>query len=427
MNSIERWNRMDWPAADFSRIPYSVFVDRDIHRLEQERVFQGPVWCYAALEAELPSPGDYVVTEIGDTPVVVARDHAGAVHAFVNRCAHRGTLLVRTLRGTTKDFTCVYHHWCYDLQGHLIGVPFLRGIKGKGGMPRDFQMAEHGLRTLKVASYRGVVFVSFRADVEPLDDFLGSPMRRYLDNIFCKPIEVIGYVRQRIPANWKLYYENLVDDYHGILLHPFQTTFGIARATQEGGSIMDAKGRHRMVYVVHGTDNEDDAKAGYEGTSTYNTGLALNDLSIAVFRDEVGDGRAIHMCAFFPNLLVQRLSNTLATRQIRPRGPGEYELYWTYFAYTDDDPALRHMRLKQINLVGPGGLVSMEDGEAGRLLQLGIKGDHADAHSVIEMGGVGDVPKVADHLLTEASVRSFWKNWCELMQVGPQTGTPQIV
>jgi hypothetical protein len=43
------------------------------------------------------------------------------------------------------------------------------------------------------------------------------------------------------------------------------------------------------------------------------------------------------------------------------------------------------------------------------------------------MGGVGDVPKAADHLLTEVSVRSFWKNWCELMGVGPIEPTARVV
>ena len=153
--------------------------------------------------------------------MVVVRADDGGLTAFVNRCAHRGTLLVRTNSGTAKDFTCIYHHWCYDQQGNLIGVPFLRGLKGKGGMPADFEMAEHGLRTLRVASYRGVVFVTFASDIVPLEDFLGAPMLEYLDTIFAKPIEIIGYSRQRIPANWKLYYENLLDDYHGVLLHKF--------------------------------------------------------------------------------------------------------------------------------------------------------------------------------------------------------------
>ena len=84
------------------------------------------------------------------------------------------------------------------------------------------------------------------------------------------------------------------------------------------------------------------------------------------------------------------------------------------------------MRLKQINLVGPSGLISMEDGEAGRLLQLGIKGDHANAHSVIEMGGTGAMPETCDHFMTEISVRAFWRYWCDLMKIGPQTGISKV-
>ena len=104
----------DWPEVDFSRVPYSVFVDQEVHELEQQRIFRGRVWAYACLEAEVPGSGDYQTTYIGDTPVVVVRADDGSLTAFVNRCAHRGTLLVRTTSGTAKDFTCIYHHWCYD-------------------------------------------------------------------------------------------------------------------------------------------------------------------------------------------------------------------------------------------------------------------------------------------------------------------------
>ena len=34
-------------------------------------------------------------------------------------------------------------------------------------------------------------------------------------------------MRQRLPANWKLYWENLTDQYHAGLLHQFSTTFGV--------------------------------------------------------------------------------------------------------------------------------------------------------------------------------------------------------
>jgi len=72
------------------------------------------------------------------------------------------------------------------------------------------------------------------------------------------------------------------------------------------------------------------------------------------------------------------------------------------------------MRLKQSNLVGPAGLVSIEDGIIGNFVQRGIKGD-LDAEAIVLMGGddVGSAPTRA----TETSVRGFWMVYRELMHV----------
>ena len=411
--SIASTAGLTWPAVDFSRVPYGVFTSQEVFEREQECIFRGPVWCYLALEAEVAKPGDYKTAFIGDTPVVVCRGTDGRLNAFVNRCAHRGTLLVRDLAGTAADFTCIYHHWCYDLEGNLIGVPFLRGLKGKGGMPHDFKMAEHGLTLLRVDSYKGVVFCSFQADVEPLLDYLDRPIIDYIDRLMPRPIEILGYMRQRIQCNWKLYIENIKDPNHAGLLHQFQTTFGIYRNTQEGGSIFDHKRRHEVHYSTLDTDDEETISEGYDGVSAFNAEFTLEDPTLIDYHDEIGDNRAICMMSVFPNLMIQQLSNSLATRQIRPREPSGFELYWTYFGFVDDTPKIRAMRLRQINMVGPAGLVSMEDGEVGRLVQLGIRSER-EFHSVIEMGGTGPI-KNQDTPLTEVPVRGFWKNYCELM------------
>jgi anthranilate 1,2-dioxygenase large subunit len=60
-----------FPRPDGSRIPYRVYNSPEIYRLEQERIFRGPVWSFVALEAEIPNPCDYKGTSVGDTPVVV--------------------------------------------------------------------------------------------------------------------------------------------------------------------------------------------------------------------------------------------------------------------------------------------------------------------------------------------------------------------
>ena len=46
---------------------------------------------------------------------------------------------------TGSSLTCPYHQWTYDFDGKLLGMPYRRGIKGKGGMPDDFDMSAHGL------------------------------------------------------------------------------------------------------------------------------------------------------------------------------------------------------------------------------------------------------------------------------------------
>ena len=82
-------------------------------------------------------------------PVVVTRDKDGALHAFENRCAHRGSLLVLNESGEAKDIICVYHNWSYDLCGTLTGVAFRKGIGGKGGMPPDAKPDAHPPRKLQ--------------------------------------------------------------------------------------------------------------------------------------------------------------------------------------------------------------------------------------------------------------------------------------
>lgn len=93
------------------RVPYRVFTDRHYYEREQEKIFRGEAWSFVALEAEIPNSGDYKSTYIGDTPVIVTRDADGAVNVMQNRCAHRGALVCRELRGNTPNLECVYHQW----------------------------------------------------------------------------------------------------------------------------------------------------------------------------------------------------------------------------------------------------------------------------------------------------------------------------
>ena len=89
-----------------------------------------------------------------------------------------------------------------------------------------------------------------------------------------------------------------------------------------------------------------------------------------------------------------------------PKGSLQTALNWTYLGFADDTPEMRTLRLKQNNLAGPAGYVSMEDGAVGGFVQRGIA-TAGDERAVLEMGGSGTVSEGTR--ATEASVRGFWK------------------
>src|SRR5713226_3073414 len=236
-----------WPG-DLTAIPDWVYTDENVYRREVERIFHGPTWNYVALEAEIPNTGDFIRSNVGPTPVVVARTKDGSISVVENRCAHRAAEFCRELSGTVNEFICPYHQWTYDLKGNLIGVPFKRGIAGKGGMPRTFNQAEHGLTKLKVTAHRGVVFASYRDDMESLADYLGPEVLREFEATFDgRKLKVLGHYRHSLPGNWKLYHENLKDPYHATLLHTFLVTFGLLVAGNRSLMLTDKSGRHGVM------------------------------------------------------------------------------------------------------------------------------------------------------------------------------------
>jgi anthranilate 1,2-dioxygenase large subunit len=410
-------DRMDsdmitFPNDDGSRVPYKVFSSQAVYEREQERIYRGPTWSFLGLEAEIPNAGDFKSTFVGDTPVVVTRAEDGSLSAWVNRCAHRGASVCRKSRGNATSHTCVYHQWSFDNSGNLLGVPFRRGQKGMTGMPADFDPKNHSLRKLRVDSYRGLVFATFSENVDPLSEYIGEQMRPWVDRIFHKPIEYLGCTRQYSKSNWKLYLENVKDPYHASMLHLFHTTFNIFRVGMTARSIPDAT--HGLHSIITATKNQDDTSSAYklENVRSYDEGFHLEDESVLGMIQEYDEACTNHIQPIFPQLVIQQIHNTLVARQLLPKGPGNFELVFHFFGYTDDTPELRALRIKQANLVGPAGYISMEDTEATELVQRGTIRD-GDASSVIEMSRGN--PDQTDTIITESLIRKFWVGYQKLM------------
>ena len=126
---------------------------------------------------------------------------------------------------------------------------------------------------------------------------------------------------------------------------------------------------------------------------------------------------SLAICGIFPNATFHQISNSLAGRQLRPQGPGCFELHWTLFGYEDDPPEMTEHRLLQANMVGPAGLISMEDGEAIEITHRATSNDKVGC-SVVEMGGGGAITDL-DHRINDVPCRGFWAYYAQVMGIEP--------
>jgi phenylpropionate dioxygenase-like ring-hydroxylating dioxygenase large terminal subunit/NADPH-dependent 2,4-dienoyl-CoA reductase/sulfur reductase-like enzyme len=406
--------RFAWPAVGLSRIPDWVYTDPEIYAREVERIFHGKTWNYVALEAEIPLAGDYIRSNVGPTPVVVSRAEDGTIHVFENRCAHRAAEFCRTLTGNVTEFVCPYHQWTYDLRGNLAGVPFRRGVNGKGGMPADFNAADHGLRRLAVTTHRGVVFASYAHDTEPFAEYLGEEVLREFEATFDgRKLVVLGHYRHSLPGNWKLYHENLRDPYHATLLHTFLVTFGLLVAGNKSLMLTDPTGRHGVMAsaksdAVVSADNKKEMRA-------YQEGMTLAEPRFMDFVPEFDSPWSVTMSTIWPNLVVQREMNTLGIRQIVPTGPNEFIMKWTMFGFEGDDAEMTRHRLRQGNLMGPAGFLGLEDNEAIKFVQDGMLNVPGGEHLVALDPEAAD--GTTDSLISESCVRAMYKHWRQAMDL----------
>jgi len=401
--------RYAWPEGGMNSIPDWVYTDEAIYRLEVEKIFHGRTWNYVALEAEIPEAGDFVRSHVGPTPVVVVRGKDGRVNVFENRCAHRAAEFCRSQRGKAQEFVCPYHQWTYDLEGNLAGVPFRRGVAGKGGMPKDFRPEDHGVRKLAVTMRRGVVFASYAQDMESLEDYMGPEILEDFDATFDgRKLKILGYYRNTLPGNWKLYHENLKDPYHATLLHTFLVTFGLLVAGNKSAMISDATGRHGTMASAKSDGGKVDESARKE-MRAYREGMGLNEPRFMDFVEEFDSPWSVTMQTIWPNLIVQREMNTLGVRQIVPCGPNEFIMNWTMFGFEGDDEEMTRHRLRQGNLMGPAGFLGLEDNEAIKFVQDGMLRSRPGEHLVALDP---DTPVgTSDTLISESAIRGMYQYW----------------
>ena len=190
-------------------LPWSWYSDPELLRREQERIFRHG-WQYAGPAEHAAEPGDFFTCSVGDIPVVVTRDRDGELHALLNVCRHRGSLVAQG-RGNRATLQCPYHAWTYELDGRLRSAP--RGP--------ELELDGICLRELAVEAWGPLLFVHPEADPPPLADTLG-PLPELLASggIELDLLRVRRRSEFELACNWKIAVENYLECYHCAVAHP---------------------------------------------------------------------------------------------------------------------------------------------------------------------------------------------------------------
>lgn len=115
--------------------------------------------------------------------LVLWRDAAGAPHAFIDQCPHRGARLSlgRVCEGR---LTCPYHGWAFEGDGRCASIPAVPGFKPP---------ASHAARTFAVVERHGLLWVRLLQEGDdpgvPRFDAEGDARLR---KVLCGPYDVAG-------------------------------------------------------------------------------------------------------------------------------------------------------------------------------------------------------------------------------------------
>lgn len=417
----------------------AIFSDPEIYQIELEQIF-ARAWNFMCHESQIPNPGDYFLTYIGEESVIATRDKGGQLQVFLNTCRHRGNAVCRTESGNTKSFLCVYHGWTYGLDGQLIGVPGYKDL-----YHGDLDRSQWGLISAgKVQSYKGFVFATMDPDAPDLVDYLGDVGRLGLDLAAEKGdlMVVDGVQKNVIDCNWKLAVDNLFDWYHVQVSHASAVISEyikpqILPPEQEGGEPGPSPGlhaadpyAHRVLLGEYGhgisgprmtTEMRRAMERGGDTPEWWLDERWREEPNVRAVLGEVGRDTRGHP-NIFPNLWVASAGGQLCLRL--PKGPGKTEIWW--FTMVDrnlpEAEQIERGRLGGLTF-GPAGLLEQDDGENWDQSTRATRGVVARRYPLnfsMNLGrGESSVPKSGpryiDSGINEHAQLWFYRAWADWM------------
>ncbi len=422
--------------VDSGIISREIFVNEEIYRQEQERIFTR-AWLFVGHESQIAKPGDYFSSYMGEDPVVLSRDRQGQIHVFLNSCRHRGMKVCRYDEGNTPVFTCPYHGWSYGLDGSLVGVP-----RFKEGYYGELDKSQWGLvEVAQLCNYKGTIWATWDPKAPPFLEYLGD-FRVFLDGTLDAfdgedgGSEVLGGVHKWvIPTNWKFVAENFNGDHYHHPTHISVEAVGIGpgRTGEARHSDVQRHRRHMTSFPEKGH--------GWRGGPPQ----SLDEEIYPFPRFELPEAEAYFQAAYdrrkkigapspptwmfggggnvFPNASFH-IAFPRSICVSHPRGPLHTEMWRWYLVDKNFPDAVKdHFRHYSMRYGGPAGMTEQDDMENWCYATAASKGPIArryDYNYQLGLGHGGVHPRlqgawVSDGEFSERNALSMYGHWAEMM------------
>jgi phenylpropionate dioxygenase-like ring-hydroxylating dioxygenase large terminal subunit len=206
------------PVATANGLPNAHYVDQAVFD-EEKRAVLFANWAGIGFGKDVPNPGDVKPVEFLGMPLLIVRDHDGALGVFQNTCRHRGMILVDAPRNVRGTLRCPYHSWCYGLNGALRATPH---VGGPGQNKHDdIKLDELGLIPIASHVWLDVIYVNIDGTAAPFDVVHADLLARWAE--FDQPLHHGGASSSftlEVKTNWKLAVENYCESYHLPWVHP---------------------------------------------------------------------------------------------------------------------------------------------------------------------------------------------------------------
>jgi phenylpropionate dioxygenase-like ring-hydroxylating dioxygenase large terminal subunit len=422
--------------ADQGLVRREIFVDDEIFRQEQQRIFSR-AWLFVGHESLVPQPDDYFLSRMGTEPVILTRNRQGAIHVLLNSCSHRGMKVCRYDHGNSRTFTCPYHGWSYSTDGELVERPGdLLGVPGHATHYKgELDKKAWGLKSVaQHFNYKGTIWATWDPQAPPFLDYLGD-MRHYLDAALDHRdgseggSEVIGGVQKwRIRCNWKFPPENFIGDVYHEVSHRSVEMIGIGPSGGKGRrDPLQDKVTVGFSDLGHGAIGrlphfrEYDYKPVFQQHPEVEQYYRqLHEKRVANLGDRM---RVTHSVGtVFPNMSIHgRQPRTIAV--FHPISATEVEMWRPYLVDRDAPDfvkdAATHYHLRYS---GPGGMTESDDMEnwTGAMeASMGAVSRQLFFNYQMGLGHARPVPQlrgaVENGEYTEENARIFYRRWAQFM------------